>query len=93
MISWSYYGERSWTYLFGEKYTLVYKLIFISFTVMATVVSATNMLNFSDLLVLSMALPNLIGLYVLQGDVKENLDAYLAKWKDGELDREAIRKK
>jgi AGCS family alanine or glycine:cation symporter len=92
MISWSYYGERSWTYLFGEKYTLVYKLIFISFTVMASVTSASAMLEFSDLLILTMALPNLIGLYMLQGDVKENLNAYLAKWKNGELDEEAIRK-
>jgi len=91
MISWSYYGERSWTYLFGEKYTLLYKLIFISFTVIASVSSASVMLNFSDLLFLSMALPNLIGLYVLQGDVKANLDVYLSKWKSGELDKEAIR--
>jgi len=92
MISWSYYGERSWTYLFGEKYTLIYKLIFISFTVMASVTSAAAMLEFSDLLILTMALPNLIGLYILQGDVKANLNAYLAKWRNGELDREAIRK-
>jgi len=92
MISWSYYGERSWTYLFGEKYTLVYKLIFISFTVMASVTSASAMLEFSDLLILTMSLPNIIGLYMLQGEVKANLNAYLAKWKNGELDREAIRK-
>jgi AGCS family alanine or glycine:cation symporter len=92
MISWSYYGERSWTYLFGEKYTLVYKLIFISFTVMASVTSASAMLEFSDLLILTMALPNIIGLYLLQGDVKANLNAYMAKWKNGELDAEVIKK-
>ena len=92
MISWSYYGERSWTYLFGEKYTLVYKLIFISFTLMASVTSANNMLNFSDLLVLAMALPNLIGLYMMQGVVATNLKSYLHKWREGDLDREAIRK-
>jgi len=92
MISWSYYGERSWTYLFGEKYTLVYKLIFISFTIMASVTSASAMLEFSDLLILTMALPNIIGLYMLQGDVKANLDLYLQKWKSGELDAEAIHK-
>ncbi len=90
MISWSYYGERSWTYLFGEKYTLLYKLIFVSFTVMASVTSASALLEFSDLLILSMALPNLIGLYMLQGDVSRNLKEYLAKWKSGELDRECI---
>jgi len=91
MISWSYYGERSWTYLFGEKYTLLYKLIFISFTVIASVTSASTLLDFSDLLILAMALPNLIGLYFLHGEVKENLSMYLKKWKSGELDRECIK--
>jgi AGCS family alanine or glycine:cation symporter len=92
MISWSYYGERSWTYLFGEKYTLLYKLIFISFTVMASVTSAATLLEFSDLLILTMALPNLIGLYMLQGVVHNKLKSYLEKWKSGELDRECIEK-
>jgi AGCS family alanine or glycine:cation symporter len=92
MISWSYYGERSWTYLFGEKYTLLYKLLFILFTVAATVTSASAILDFSDLLILAMALPNLIGLYMLQGDVKANLNAYMPKWRNGELDGESIRK-
>ncbi len=92
MISWSYYGERSWTYLFGEKYTLVYKLIFVTFTVISSVTSASALLDFSDLLILAMALPNLIGLYILQGIVHNNLKAYLSKWKSGELDRECIQK-
>jgi len=92
MISWSYYGERSWTYLFGEKYTLMYKLIFVTFTVIASVTSASTLLEFSDLLILAMALPNLIGLYMLQGDVKKNLSEYLEKWNSGELDRECIEK-
>jgi AGCS family alanine or glycine:cation symporter len=92
MISWSYYGERSWTYLFGEKYTLLYKLIFVSFTVIASVTSASTLLEFSDLLILAMALPNLIGLYMLQGVVQKNLKSYLSKWESGELDRECIRK-
>jgi AGCS family alanine or glycine:cation symporter len=59
---------------------------------MASVTSASAMLEFSDLLILTMALPNIIGLYILQGDVKANLNAYMAKWKNGELDAEAIRK-
>jgi len=92
MISWSYYGERSWTYLFGEKYTLAYKLIFVAFTVIASITSADALLDFSDLLILGMALPNLIGLYILQGDVHSNLKEYLSKWKSGELDRECIEK-
>jgi AGCS family alanine or glycine:cation symporter len=59
---------------------------------MASITSASAMLEFSDLLILTMALPNIIGLYILQGDVKANLDLYLKKWKSGELDAEAIRK-
>lgn len=93
MISWSYYGERSWTYIFGEKYTLTYKLIFISFTVIASITNASTLLDFSDLLILGMALPNLIGLYIMQGEVQENVTAYLKKWRSGELDRECIEKK
>ena len=54
------------------------------------VTSANNMLNFSDLLVLAMALPNLIGLYMMQNVVHVNLKSYLDKWREGELDREAI---
>lgn len=91
MISWSYYGERSWTYLFGEKYTLTYKIIFVFFITLASITDASTLLEFSDLLMLGMALPNLMGLYILQGDVKANLDDYLAKWKDGELDKELLK--
>ncbi len=71
---------------------LIYKLIFVSFTVISSVTSASALLEFSDLLILAMALPNLIGLYMLHGDVQNNLKAYLSKWKSGELDRECIQK-
>jgi AGCS family alanine or glycine:cation symporter len=91
MISWSYYGERAWTYVFGERYTLVYRLIFIGFTVVASIVSLGNMLDFSDLLILGMAFPNLIGLYILNGNVKRDLDEYMQKLKSGELDREILK--
>ncbi len=88
MISWSYYGERCWVYLFGETFSLIYKIIFLIFVVLASIVSAANMLDFTDLLVLAMAFPNLIGLYLLSGKVKTALDDYTAKLKSGELDRE-----
>jgi len=91
MISWSYYGERAWVYLFGSKYSLLYKLIYLSLTVIATVVSTGLMVDFSFMLILAMALPNIFGLFVLSGDVKMYLKEYLAKLKSGELDREAIK--
>jgi AGCS family alanine or glycine:cation symporter len=88
-ISWSYYGERCWVYLFGERFSMIYKLIFIGFIVIASVVSASSLLDFSDLLLLAMAFPNLIGLYVLSGKVKAALTDYEGKLASGELDREA----
>lgn len=91
MISWSYYGERCWVYLFGEKLSIVYKVVFLVFIMLASVASAANMLDFTDLLVLAMAFPNFIGLYLLSGKVKAALNDYLAKLHSGELDREAGR--
>lgn len=88
MIAWSYYGERCWSYLFGESTAIIYKVMFVSFVVLASVVSASALLDFTDLLVLAMALPNLIGLYLLSGKVKVALSEYMTKLRSGELDRE-----
>ena len=88
-ISWSYYGERCWVYVFGERYSILYKAIFIGFIIIASIASAGNLVDFTDLLVLAMAFPNLIGLYVLSGKVKTALGEYQAKLESGELDREA----
>jgi len=90
MISWSYYGERAWVYLFGEKYSIIYKLMFLSLSVIATVVSAKIMVDFSFMLMLAMALPNIFGLIILSGDVRAQLKEYMAKLKSGELDAEVI---
>lgn len=89
MISWSYYGERCWTYLFGERFSLAYRVLFLAFIVVASVASAANMLDFTDLLVLAMAFPNLLGLYLLSGKVKAALTTYQTRLKRGELAREA----
>ncbi len=88
MISWSYYGERCWTYIFGERYSMVFKVIFVIFVVLASVISAGNILDFSDLLILSMAFPNFLALYLLRRNVSDALKEYHAKLQSGELDRE-----
>jgi AGCS family alanine or glycine:cation symporter len=91
MISWSYYGERCWTYVFGERYSMIFRVVFVIFVVLASVISAGNILDFSDLLILSMAFPNFLALYLLRGKVSDALKEYRAKLKSGELDREAGR--
>jgi len=92
MISWSYYGERAWTYLFGSKSSVVFKLFFLAVIVLSsTVENLGDLVNLSDMLMLGMALPNLIGLYLLSGNVKKALKEYSEKLKSGELDRESIK--
>jgi len=91
MISWSYYGERCWTYVFGERFSMLYRIIFLMFVVLASLVSAGNILDFSDLLLLAMAFPNFLALYLLQDKVAAALREYLGKLSSGELDREVGR--
>jgi len=88
MISWSYYGERCWTYMFGEKSSMAFRIIFVLFVIIGSVTSASNILDFSDLLLLGMAFPNFIGLYLLHGKVRTALTEYLQKLRSGELDKE-----
>ena len=91
MISWSYYGERAWVYLFGSKTSIIYKLIFLSFIIIATITDTATMVAFSSILFLALAIPNIFGLLIMSGDVRKMLTDYLKKLKSGELDREAIR--
>ncbi|MEO0650051.1 MAG: alanine/glycine:cation symporter family protein [Planctomycetota bacterium] len=85
MISWSYYGERCWSYLFGEGSSIVYKLIFLSFTFLGSILSATKMLEFGDTMILAMCIPNILGVYFLSGKVKRSLDEYWGKFSRGEF--------
>jgi len=90
MISWSYYGERAWVYLFGVKSSIIFKVIFLIFIVIATVTDTKLMVNFSSILFLALAVPNIFGLILLSGDVKSYLKEYIQKLKSGELDREVV---
>ncbi len=79
MISWSYYGERCWCKLFGQRSSLIYKILFLVFVVLGSIVSATNVLEFGDLMILVMAFPNILGLYFLRGVVQNELREYEQK--------------
>ncbi len=87
MISWSYYGERCWTMLFGIRASVSYKAVFLVFTFLGAIVTPTNILQFSDFLILGMAFPNILGVLLLSGKVKRELDRYWAKYRAGELER------
>lgn len=89
MISWSYYGLKSWVYLFGSSKTIdiTYKTLFLVFTVIGSAISLNNVVAFSDMMILAMAFPNIIGLLSYTPEVKRDLDNYLHKVKSGEIKR------
>ena len=75
LITWSYYGLRCWTYLFGMSRSsrFSYKIIFLSFTVIGTSMNLESVINFSDSMIFAMSIPNIIGLYFLAGKVKKDI--------------------
>ena len=87
MIAWSYYGEQSWMYIFGRGRAsrMSYKLLFCAFIIIGAAMSFGNVLNFSDAMILGMCFPNLLGLYILMPEVKDELTKYLTKIKEGEI--------
>lgn len=89
MISWSYYGERCWAFLFGENQSIIYKLIFLAFTFLGSVVSAQNVMDFGDLMIFGMMIPNMVGLFLLSGIVRRDLQHYMSLLQKGSFDQPA----
>ncbi len=91
MLSWSYYGERCWTYLFGtsSRMSTIYRVIFLVFAVLGTILNIDNVITFSDLMVLGMAFPNILGLYFLSNKVGDALNDYWGRFKSGAMEPEA----
>ena len=84
LITWYYYGEKSLAFLVGEKpiVALLFKLIFCAFVVIGAAADLKNVIRFSDAMILSLAIPNIIGLYILAPEVKRDLKEYLQTLKE-----------
>jgi AGCS family alanine or glycine:cation symporter len=78
---------KSWTYLFGntKKMENIYKVMFLVFAVVGSSASLGAVIDFSDMMILGMAFPNILGLYFLSGEVKADLKDYFRRLKSGEI--------
>jgi AGCS family alanine or glycine:cation symporter len=85
MISWSYYGEQCWVWLFGLRSIHLYKLVFLTFAFLGAMFEARSVLDFGDYMILGMAFPNILGVVLLSGKVKAALDDYMARLASGEI--------
>jgi len=79
IISWGYYGERAWAYLFCEHTLRVFQVLFVIGVFVGSVVNLRSVLNFGDMMILSMAFPNLLGCFLLSGKVAAALENYMQR--------------
>ncbi len=86
MISWSYYGERCWSFLFGTGESMTYRILFLFFIFLGSISTLDNVLEFADMMLLSMAFPNIIGAVLLAPKIKAALVSYWDRLQAGEFD-------
>lgn len=89
MISWSYYGLKAWQYLFGEGKVarISYQLLFLVFVVVGASIGLGAVLDFSDMMILGMAFPNILGLVILSKEVRTDMLDYFKRIKNGSIKR------
>ncbi|CAM9911563.1 unnamed protein product [Chrysoparadoxa australica] len=89
VISWSYYGERATEYLFGDKLggnsIKLYKMAYVFIIILGPLLSVQNVVDFADLMLLSMAFPNILGMIYMSKVVKEKVDDYVSRFKAGKM--------
>ncbi len=75
-ISWSYYGDRAVTFLWGTKYVIIYRIIYVAGFFLAAIADTTVIWSLSYITIALMTIPNLIGLLVLHREVKSTIHEY-----------------
>lgn len=87
LITWSYYGQKAWEYLFGRsrRGVIFYKVLFCTFTVLGAVLTLTQVVNFADSFLFVCAFVNLLGVALLLPVIKREMRAYLEDRRSGKL--------
>lgn len=92
LISWAYYGQKAWTFLFGEgkKRVLAFNLIYCLFIIIGSAMNVKSVIDITDAMMIALCVPNIIVLYVLCPEIKRDLKSYLEK-QDMKLVKKFIR--
>ncbi len=85
IIAYSYYMESAVRFLFGEKLVMPFKIGFILAAALGPLLELGKVIAFADLMLLSMALPNIIGMAFLSGKVAGLIKSYTAELKSGSM--------
>lgn len=79
IIGWCFYGEKAFEYLFGSKSITKYRIVFVGFIYIGATVSLGFVWDFADLMNGLMAIPNLIGIFLLAKIIKSETDRYFKR--------------
>ena len=90
ILGWSYYGERCWVYLVGQKSIMPFRIAWTIMVFVGSVVSLDLIWSIADILNMFMAFPNLIALIGLSGVIASETKKYLFNnnmeaWSDDEI--------
>ncbi len=87
ILGWSYYGEKCFEYLVGERWVPYYRYVWVVFVLVGAVVKLDLVWNFSDVMNGLMAVPNLIGLLMLSSLLSRETKQFEDGLKDGSIGR------
>lgn len=87
MLTWSYYGMKATGYLFGdsELAETAFKMVFCVFVIVGASLSLGPVIGISDSMIFLMAIPNVLGMYILARSLKKEIMGYRAKVADGTI--------
>jgi AGCS family alanine or glycine:cation symporter len=87
IISWGYYAGKVWEFIFGgsNTSTMIFKLIFCIVLIPSGFFSAKEVYSLIDSLYFMMAIPNILGIYLLAPEIKHDIASYFARIKSGEI--------
>jgi AGCS family alanine or glycine:cation symporter len=78
-IAWSYYGDRSTAYIFGENAVPWYRIIYVVCFIAAAVIDTTVVWNIAYVVVALVTIPNLFALFILRKEMKEQVTNYIVE--------------
>ncbi len=75
-ISWSYYGDRAITYLFGSSKVIYYHIIYVIGFFLASFTDTTIIWTLSGITIALMTIPNLFGILSLSKEMKNEVKLF-----------------
>ena len=75
-LAWSYYGDRSMTFLFGTKSIMPYRLVYVVGFFLAAIADTTLIWQIAAITMVVMTLPNLLGLVVMRQEIRQEIREY-----------------